>query len=423
MSLKKKLIISIVAPIVLLALVIGTCYLTVDYNAFGRTFNSVEDVPEHEYGLLLGTSPITPEGARNFYFDNRIKAAVELYKAGKVKRIIASGGDYSIDEYGHFTENGCNELRSMHDSLVKYGVPHDRIILDYDGTRTLNSIVKAKDVFMIDSCVIISQQYHNERAIKQADHYGLKAVGYNAAPSHIRRNRIKNQARELLARVKLYIDLWFGKKPHFNSYVVKVGDGILQEWYDKADSIPDIPGTIAHRSNSASGWGHYKYFSTKDGKPLYYNDRHGFYVELPDGMGYNQYGENMMGCHSNSFFNNDTTLVVSAHALFYDVLLVDYPNYVDTMIIQERQFLKSMGDCKTNELSPDEWISEGRIDHADPDNPPADRFLRKWILRKDIEDRECEMSITIYFNDSLSYRLPEFKRIISQFPDMPTLRK
>lgn len=402
----------------LFLVIVGGCYLSVDYNAHGRTFDNVNDVPEHEYGLLLGTSPITPQGAHNFYFDNRIKAAVELYKTGKVKKIIASGGNYWYDENGNTRENGCNELRSMQDSLVKYGVPRDAIILDFDGTRTLNSIVKVKDVYKIDSCVIISQQYHNERAIKQADHYGLKAVGYNAAPSHIRRNRIKNQARELLARVKLYWDLWFGPKPNFDSYVVKVGDGIIQEWYDEADTIPGISGTIAHRSNIDSSYGFYRYFSTRNGNPLYYNTRHGFYVLLPEGLGYNQYGENMMGSHNNEFYNNDTTLVVSAAASFYDVVSLDVPDYIDSLKIWEHQFLAKLGPHKIKEITPDEWISEGVIDHTISDNPPADRFIRKWLLKKDIDNRECEMTLIIYFNDSLSYRLSEFEDIISHFPNM-----
>lgn len=418
---KKKTLYILFAIIGLAMIIVCVCYLSVDYNAHGRVFDNVTDVPEHEYGILLGTSPITPQGAHNFYFDNRIKATVELYKAGKVKKIIASGGNYWYDENGDFTKNGCNELRSMQDSLIKYGVPRESIILDYDGTRTLNSIVKAKEVYGIDSCVIISQQYHNERAIKQADHYGLKAVGYNAAPSHIRRNRIKNQARELLARVKLYLDLWFGSKPHFNSYVTKVGNGIFQEWYDEMDSIPGISGTIAHRSNIDSSYGFFKYFSTKNGKSLYYNDRHGYYVLLPDGLGFNQYGENMMGGHGNEFYNNDTTLVVSVGAMFYDAVLCDIPNYVDSLQVQERQYLAELGQSKIKKITPIEWISEGFIDHANPNNPPADCFIRKWLLKKDIEDRECEMSVIIFFKDSLSYRLSEFEGIISQFPNIPTM--
>lgn len=181
------------------------CYASVSFNAAGRTFDRVEDIPAHEYGLLLGTSPFTAGRARNLYFENRIKSAAQLYRAGKVRRIIVSGGDYT----GNL---GYDEPRAMTDSLVAHGVALDAIIRDYDGTRTLNSIVKAKEVYGLDSVILISQKYHNERAIAQADKYGLKAVGYNAPHSHIVRNRIKNILWEFPARVKLYLDLWFGEK-------------------------------------------------------------------------------------------------------------------------------------------------------------------------------------------------------------------
>lgn len=188
----------------IILLLIG-CYIAVVCNASGRTFEKVEDVPHNKVGLLLATSPITPGGGHNFYFDNRIKAADELYKAGKIDYIIASGGDYTKDRNN---PHGCDEPASIRDSLAVRGVPADKIILDYEGTRTLNSIVKAKEVYKLDSMTLISQKYHNERAIWQADHYGLHAIGYNAAQSPIRRNRIKNTLRELLARPKMFLDLW-----------------------------------------------------------------------------------------------------------------------------------------------------------------------------------------------------------------------
>ena len=188
-------------------------YGIVSLNAAGRTFNDVADVLKHEYGLILATSPITPGGSRNFYFDNRITSAVELYKVGKVKRIIASGGDYTQDA-GNV--NGCDEPKAIRDSLIKKGVPDSCIILDYDGIRTLNSIVKVKYVYGVDSVVIISQMFHNERAIWQADHYELNAVGYNAAHSHILANRVKNIVREFFARVKLMVDMAFGVEPQFD---------------------------------------------------------------------------------------------------------------------------------------------------------------------------------------------------------------
>lgn len=200
------------------------CYAVVSINALGRTYDNAEDVPPHEYGLVLGTSPFTAQGARNFYFENRIKSAAELYHAGKIRKIIVSGGDYS-----HEIEIGCNEPQAMTDSLVAHGVPFNAIIRDYEGSRTINSIVKAKVVYHLDSVVIISQKYHNERAITQADKYGLKAIGYNAPHSHIRRSRIKNILREFPARIKLFCDLYFGKRPEFFYEAVEVTPGRLED--------------------------------------------------------------------------------------------------------------------------------------------------------------------------------------------------
>lgn len=94
-------------------------------------------------------------------------------------------------------------------------MPSSKIMMALNGT--LRSIVKAKEKYCVDSVIIISPKYHNERAIAQADKYRLKAVGYNAPHSHILHSRIKNTLREFPARVKLYIDLWFGEKPSFLS--------------------------------------------------------------------------------------------------------------------------------------------------------------------------------------------------------------
>ena len=198
---------SILGIFLLILLSILTCDLVVRGNASGRTYDSVDSIPHNRVGLLLATSPITPGGAHNFYFDNRIKAAVELYNAGKIDVIIASGGDYTKTQ-----KNGCDEPAAIRDSLVKYGVSPFCIELDYEGTRTLNSIAKLKESYGVDTVTLISQKYHNERAIYIADKYGITAVGYNAAPSPIRRNRIKNTLREYLARPKMFLDFLLGVK-------------------------------------------------------------------------------------------------------------------------------------------------------------------------------------------------------------------
>jgi vancomycin permeability regulator SanA len=179
-------------------------------NSHGRTFNDVVDVPHCEYGLLLATSPITRFGTHNFYFDNRIKATDELYKAGKIDYIIASGGNYVGSE-----QYGCDEPAAIRDSLVARGVPKDRIILDYEGTQTVNSIVKAKDCYGIDSVILISQKDHNQRALYMARHYGLNAICYNAEEPMFISSKVRNRTREYFARVKMFFDLWFGSKPSF----------------------------------------------------------------------------------------------------------------------------------------------------------------------------------------------------------------
>ena len=205
----KKIILGVIIAIVIA--IIG-CYTIVECKAWNKTFDNVADIPHRKVGLLLGTSPLVPNGDPNFYYINRITATADLYKAGKVDKIIASGGDYSSRPSG-----GYNELIAMRDSLVTHGVPNSIIILDYDGTRTLNSIVKAKEIYGVDSITIISQEYHNERAIFLASHNGIDAIGYNAKPSHIITKRIKNEGREFFARVKLFVDVILGEKPKFET--------------------------------------------------------------------------------------------------------------------------------------------------------------------------------------------------------------
>lgn len=187
-----------VAAVAVMVLIIGS-YVVVSVNADGKNYDRVEDVPFNEVGLLLGTSPITPQGGHNYYFDKRIDAAAELYHNGKIRHIIASGGDYS-------SQNGCNELTAMRDALMAQGIPESAIMLDYDGLRTLRSILNAKESGY-NRLTIISQKYHNERTIWIAEHYGIEVVAYNAVLPGILDKKVKNLSREALARVKMFIDI------------------------------------------------------------------------------------------------------------------------------------------------------------------------------------------------------------------------
>ena len=198
----KYLLLSILALPCLVLIVMIVCDRLVYYGAKDRLYEVVDSTPHRKVGLILGTSPVSMvNGRRNYYFDARIKAGADLYKAGKVDWLVVSGGDYRN------TENGYDEPVAMRDSLILQGVDSARIVLDYDGTRTLNSIAKTRDVYRQDSIVIISQKFHNERALYQADHLGIDAIGFNAHTPERRSSWLRNRGREVFARVKLFIDI------------------------------------------------------------------------------------------------------------------------------------------------------------------------------------------------------------------------
>lgn len=195
----KKIILLIIT--LLCIIVLGSDFL-VSCNAKGKLYETVDDVPELEVGLLLGTAPKTRiSGRKNAFFKYRIEAAKQLYDAGKIRRILISGDEHSLE--------GVNEPEAMRDSLVVRGVPEDIILLDGRGYRTINSVINAHEVFGFDSIIVISQKFHVERAMYQADHLGVgidDVWGY-CATSPRSTLSILTYLREYLARVKMFIDL------------------------------------------------------------------------------------------------------------------------------------------------------------------------------------------------------------------------
>ncbi|MCB0395394.1 MAG: YdcF family protein [Flavobacteriales bacterium] len=174
-------------------------------SAVGKTFTDSESLPENKVGLLLGTGKILGNGHINLYYKYRIDAAVQLYESGKIHYVLISG-DNSKSYY--------DEPTTMKRDLIKRGVPSDKIYLDYAGFRTLDSVVRAREIFGQESITVISQRFHNQRAIYIADSKGMQAVGYNAQDVTAGYG-FKVMVREKLARAKMYLDLIFGIKPKF----------------------------------------------------------------------------------------------------------------------------------------------------------------------------------------------------------------
>ena len=162
-------------------------------------------LPNEKTGLLLGTSKTLSNGSPNYYFKFRIDAAAELFKAGKIQNIIVSG-DNSVEHY--------NEPEDMKFALIAAGIPENKIFEDFAGFRTLDSVVRAKEIFGQNSYIIISQKFHNERAVFLARENGINAFGYNAKDVN-KYAGLKTNLREYLARVKVFVDFLTGKEPKF----------------------------------------------------------------------------------------------------------------------------------------------------------------------------------------------------------------
>lgn len=163
-----------------------------------QTYNSVEEIPYNNTALVLGTSKKVKGGALNQFFTHRMEATYDLYKAGKIKYIIVSG-DNSIMEY--------NETRDMKKFLIELGIPEENIIEDFAGFSTLDSVLRAKEVFGQDSITIISQEFHNQRAIFIAKNHDIYAIGFNAKDVAKSYSKITH-TREYFARVKAMLDIY-----------------------------------------------------------------------------------------------------------------------------------------------------------------------------------------------------------------------
>lgn len=182
-------------------------YIVVKVNARHKNFVNTVNVPYNKVGLVLGTSPKMPSGKPNFYFTSRINAAATLYKSGKVSYLLVSGDNGS---------KNYDEPTAMRDALIAAGVPAKAIYLDYAGFRTLDSVVRAREIFGQTSITIISHRFHNERAIYIAEHHDMNAVGFCAkAPVLTKRSVMTTLVRESASRVKMFLDFMTGRRPKY----------------------------------------------------------------------------------------------------------------------------------------------------------------------------------------------------------------
>lgn len=172
----------------------------------GRCHDEVEAVPTTPAAVVLGTSARLADGRANLFFLPRMEAAAALFKAGKVRALIVSGDNGS---------QGYDEPTEMKRVLVQMGVPEARIVCDYAGFRTLDSVVRAREVFGQSQVIFVSQRFHNLRAIYLARAFGIESWGLNAKDVPVALS-VKTFLREKLACVKAVLDVnVLGTRPKF----------------------------------------------------------------------------------------------------------------------------------------------------------------------------------------------------------------
>ena len=190
----------------LLIAVVAACNIWVLSSCSGRLYDNAETVPHKRVAVMLGTNPKTKTGKMNYFYKHRIDAAVKLYQNGKIDRILISG-DNSSKTY--------SEPDAMKADLMAAGIPDSAIYLDFAGFSTYDSMVRAKKVFGLSEFMVVSQDFHNKRAVYIARQNGIDAIGFNVQNTLFRKWRIKMELREILARVKAVGEVVMNKKPHF----------------------------------------------------------------------------------------------------------------------------------------------------------------------------------------------------------------
>jgi SanA protein len=213
MTRKRLFTVFVLLAICVVSLTIGR--VMISRAAEGRTYSDVDHIPYRRVGLVLGCPRQLSNGSPNYFFKNRIDAAADLFQHRKVDYLIVSG-----DNHVH----GYDEPTDMKNALLDKGVPSDRIYLDYAGFRTLDSVVRAKEIFGQNTITVVSQRFHNQRAIFLASHHGIDAIGFNAKEVEARYS-FKTRCREQFAKVKAVLDVYvFRKQPHFLGQKVIIGE-------------------------------------------------------------------------------------------------------------------------------------------------------------------------------------------------------
>jgi len=180
--------------LVVAILVLGLRWWT-DHHYASRIYD-LESAPERRVAIVFGAG-YWPSGRLSDILADRVETGVDLYHAGKVTKLLMTGDNRTAD---------YNEPARMLEYAVELGIPPEDVVLDYAGRRTYDSCYRAKHIFMVDDAILVTQEYHLDRALFTASSLGLDAIGV-AADRHSYTLLQSYWWREVLATARAWWDV------------------------------------------------------------------------------------------------------------------------------------------------------------------------------------------------------------------------
>lgn len=200
----KKIGVYILAIIILCAIV----FLFANYRVLSVSrkyiYQNINDVPQAQTALVLGAG-VKSNGNLSDILRDRADTAISLYQNKKVSKILASGDNGTI----HY-----NETKAMEKYFLDHGIQAQDIFLDYAGFDTYDSLYRARDVFQAQSLIVVTQNFHLNRAVYYGRALGMDVFGLSA-DKETYRDIVWLRIRESMARVKGFFDVLFHAKPKF----------------------------------------------------------------------------------------------------------------------------------------------------------------------------------------------------------------
>lgn len=196
----------IALPFVGLAAVRGVSAL----SAVGKIY-TLDDVPERPVAIIFGAQ-VLPGGRLSAMLNDRVQMGAALYHAGKVQALLLTGDNGTV-EY--------NEPEAMRDYAIGFSVPEDAVVLDYAGFRTYDSCYRARDIFQVDSAILVTQGFHLDRALLTCNALGVDSIGVAAdamreeGEAYTRRALLQSTLREFPSTALSVFDLLRGDLPMY----------------------------------------------------------------------------------------------------------------------------------------------------------------------------------------------------------------